>query len=1496
MDSERLKSRIAEAKKGGRLNLSYLKIAEISAASINQIKSSIPNLQEIDLRGNLLTDLPEELGELTSLHVVRLSLNKFAHLPSILSSFPGLKKLEFTGNLLAEIPDEISTLQSLEELDISGNKVTSIGDNLTTLTNLQILKAENNSIDEISENIGAMTELQRIDLSNNRLANLPKSIASLEKLAYLDVNANSLTDVPYELGFLPNLNHFETRYNNLKEPFKSMSEEGLSRFTEFLRNELERVKQEERERLKPVGLSVEAFQQYKILQDAPEDGEVTEVDSVISEQIRYPASSKLCEFRTGHTITAIGNKFLVLGGFVQSQSAKTNEILYIDEMFLKWRVLKTTGKVPEPRDGHSAVYHPDSARLIVFGGVTADRKRTNSVHILDLDSLVWYNPLCEGTMPAPREYATCTLAPDDNTMLVFGGHGNGMRYNDLHSLDLATYTWQQLPTAGAAPSPRQASGICTAPIDIVVEGQVEEHDLLWIRGGRNNFVLDDLFYLDLDTYTWYEANKFKTPVAPSPSYGQIMVEWESRLYLVGGTHEMGGLVDSLYMFEYEVKEGETSADTLRSLKGEWKILDSVMESNPYMAPFISGDRICTLQIGAKEDDRPRSSQFGQNPYWDTLRTIEFEQLKPMESGLETFRNINVKEKNIKHTLSNPAGMPLSYTSTTNKENKIIKYARDFDKTFTELYPHRHQLLLLPLNECGIQKFICTTVRPTQLNHTDLYDLDGCSQFVANFIKYETLKDRTRFPQCIPSSQTIIKWQSGDCFDLSILLTSLLIGAGYDAYCVCGYAPEWVTENNQTRTVCPYLHRKQTVAIVGKDKIGKEKKGNTTDSPKYVVKKSKNLQSNYEKEMKAKKAIDFEKGESPEKKKPHSEQVSPYSSKSKHLHCWVLVMAPQRDIASHVFVEPSTGTVYKVAESPYQGVEFIWNNDNFWANMQLTETGMPIPVAPMTFDLQNEKQWESMLNQEVGTDDQEESNAVDNTYSTGPTPRTVTSQPTPSGLSSARFGSSDAPSAAPKEQKDGESEDALTSSKFNIDMPKSWCASIQIPQDIFDLRCPKGSKERRYYKCIHEVFAMFGDTARWDGMIERLIIFQDEEYEKIEETREYFTRRKDKLRQRVTLSLEQTTIELFDEGSSFGLKKLVTKKDEYRLFEFHHGARLDGLLKREEVINKKISEFFKERDDHLIYRSVTYDDADLEEFEDADIAILNLDPEKQAEKNETSSLPFLKMTEKFSRRSDIPAGEDVYKRTYFVAADQIRLNFHFGEDRITASSRLYTKEGLTHITEVDTLKEKPTGSALLEEYQRLLLSERECSQAIRDVEREIRSILDSRMKEEQNIILTVPYYDVTRIKKEESDEEKQEEEQVEHDFLSAFLPSTINIRHLTRTECFAVRDKCLKALKDRLIERANIIQARHDEETAALAKRQANFQRDRDQMSQEEEEEYEKACEESMFRIHILEQRLKKHEEQALQKYYELDSKLRNDPRLQAMSISAGHPPDAQKGL
>ena len=46
--------------------------------------------------------------------------------------------------------------------------------------------------------------------------------------------------------------------------------------------------------------------------------------------------------------------------------------------------------------------------------------------------------------------------------------------------------------------------------------------------------------------------------------------------------------------------------------------------------------------------------------------------------------------------------------------------------------------------------------------------------------------------------------------MSIVLCSLLIGAGYDAYCVCGYATREITLMDQTRDICPLLKQEDKV--------------------------------------------------------------------------------------------------------------------------------------------------------------------------------------------------------------------------------------------------------------------------------------------------------------------------------------------------------------------------------------------------------------------------------------------------------------------------------------------------------------------------------------------------------------------------------------------------------------------------------------------------------------------------------------------------------------
>jgi hypothetical protein len=108
---------------------------------------------------------------------------------------------------------------------------------------------------------------------------------------------------------------------------------------------------------------------------------------------------------------------------------------------------------------------------------------------------------------------------------------------------------------------------------------------------------------------------------------------------------------------------------------------------------------------------------------------------------------------------------------------------------------------------------------------------------------------------------------------------------------------------------------------------------------------------------------------------------------------------------------------------------------------------------------------------------------------------------------------------------------------------------------------------------------------------------------------------------------------------------------------------------------------------------------------------------------------------------------------------------------------------------------------------------------------------------------------------------------------------LHLTSLRRSPCVGVSPSLPQ---DRLVERATIIQSRLDEENANLAKKTSTFSRNRDHADKETEEEYERFCQSAMFRIQIIDERLRRHEKQALQKYEEMDSRLRADLRMRAL--------------
>uniref|UniRef100_A0A182NR85 Uncharacterized protein n=1 Tax=Anopheles dirus TaxID=7168 RepID=A0A182NR85_9DIPT len=83
--------------------------------------------------------------------------------------------------------------------------------------------------------------------------------------------------------------------------------------------------------------------------------------------------------------------------------------------------------------------------------------------------------------------------------------------------------------------------------------------------------------------------------------------------------------------------------------------------------------------------------------------------------------------------------PETYRTLSSKEKLVLLFAENFRRQYREKFPYRQPLVLAPVNECGVQKFVCTTLRPSVLLFPDLIgSWQGIAAFVADYIVYEPL--------------------------------------------------------------------------------------------------------------------------------------------------------------------------------------------------------------------------------------------------------------------------------------------------------------------------------------------------------------------------------------------------------------------------------------------------------------------------------------------------------------------------------------------------------------------------------------------------------------------------------------------------------------------------------------------------------------------------------------------------------------------------------------
>jgi len=171
--------------------------------------------------------------------------------------------------------------------------------------------------------------------------------------------------------------------------------------------------------------------------------------------------------------------------------------------------------------------------------------------------------------------------------------------------------------------------------------------------------------------------------------------------------------------------------------------------------------------------------------------------------------------------------------------------------------------------------------------------------VSDFLEYEELDIPNKLPDIMPSPANVLDWQQGDSFDFSIVLCSLLIGAGYDAYCVYGAAPKYITTKDESLMDPPFSlelpeDKENDDIDPDEEKMRRDEKKEDVPAPdfKFEIKSKDPLISKFvDKNTKfaEEQRIQNELKEiTIDDDAPDLEKHDELEAKKKRLHCWVML--------------------------------------------------------------------------------------------------------------------------------------------------------------------------------------------------------------------------------------------------------------------------------------------------------------------------------------------------------------------------------------------------------------------------------------------------------------------------------------------------------------------------------------------------------------------------------------------------------------------------------
>ena len=159
----------------------------------DEIFNLADSLEILNLSGNALSNLPDDLPKLHKLRVIFCSDNLFTALPEVLGQCLRLEMVGFKANQINTVSEK-SLPKKLRWLILTDNKITELPSVLGSCIDLQKLMLSGNQLQTLPVEMAACRRLELLRISANDFTALPELLLSLPKLAWLAYAGNPFSD------------------------------------------------------------------------------------------------------------------------------------------------------------------------------------------------------------------------------------------------------------------------------------------------------------------------------------------------------------------------------------------------------------------------------------------------------------------------------------------------------------------------------------------------------------------------------------------------------------------------------------------------------------------------------------------------------------------------------------------------------------------------------------------------------------------------------------------------------------------------------------------------------------------------------------------------------------------------------------------------------------------------------------------------------------------------------------------------------------------------------------------------------------------------------------------------------------------------------------------------------------------------------------------------------------------------------------------------------